>query len=273
MNDDCLRKSLENFPAFQMLDIRTKLGLLCCNVCKKINNNEPLNKYEKLYVFPLLLSYRNEEHLLIRTLGSVILEDVADEFGNADTKQIEEFFSLMKGVVEGKTRYSSSDLLKLSEGSYCKVAARIYWGENYLLLRYMALEYIVNNTIIVGSHVRNNWYHKMEDEPFFVIGVGLDEGITESITIDMLTDRESGQQEIFNDAYFFERKFVDKIIDTFGFERKEFLAGSFYKTDFIEFLNEASKRFDYCDFYDILSLSDKQKWKEVFSILKKYENY
>ncbi|MBQ9886099.1 MAG: hypothetical protein IJM37_04465 [Lachnospiraceae bacterium] len=266
LKDNCLRKLLEECTIFGINPVGTQLSLLCCNVCKKIERHEELNKYEELYVFPLLLSYRKEESSFLRAFGSTMMEHTAEKFENTDIAQVHEFLSLLSRVSKGKYSYSCNDLLKMSEGSYCHVIARLYWSEKYDLMRIFAIQYIFNNSKISGSNVRDNWYHKDEKEPFFVIGVGLDEGITESITLNLLDG-----QEKFSDAYFFEMKFVDKLIDTFKFERKEFF-GKAFQHDCLEFLNEATKKIDYCDFYDILTLSDQQKWKDVFSILKKYES-
>ena len=270
MKDNCLRKLLEGFPLLPANKEIIPLTLLCCNACKKIDNDEELNQYEELYVFPLILSYRKENHSFFRAFGSRIMERTAEKFGNSDVGQVEDFLSLLSRVSEGKDSYSTNDLLLLSEGSYCQVIARLYWSENYDLVRYLAIQYIFNTAKIRGSNVRNNWYHKDEDKPFFVIGVGLDEGIVESLTQDMLAYQHIDDQGNLSDAYFFEQKFVNKLIETFKFERKEFLGKSF-QHDCLEFLSEATKMVDYCDFYDVLSLSDQQKWKDAFSILKKYE--
>ena len=299
MHDNCYRKQIEGLQLFNMDIGIDLLSLLCCNVCKKIENKEELNKYEKLYVFPLTMSFRRDEPIFMRVVGCTILEDTALEFGNADSKQMEEFFSLLSRVADGKARYSHKDLLKLSEGTYLQVVARLYYAEKNDLMRFMAMQYIENNALIRGSNVRSNWYHKDNDNPFFIIGVGLDEGIIESMTCEMMSFKKEKSLSLIektketeltdsktdetisslnfdfiakqSDAYFFEMKFVDKIIKTFKFDRREFLAKSLLKPDFLRFLSEETKKKDYCDFYDLLALSDRQKWKEVFSILKKYE--
>lgn len=271
MKDNCLIKQLDEDPLFQLNNNRkNRLYLLCCDVCRKVEEHfKNVNKYEKLYIIPLMLSYRKEENSLMRAIGSSMLEHIAEEFENADTKQVNEFLSLISRVSMGEDKYSNNDLLQLSEGSYCQVIARLYWLQYYELVRSFALQYILNNSRIIGSHSRCNWYHKDEEDPFFIIGISLDEGVTESLACEML---ESLSYDPLKDAYYFEMKFVDKLLKTFKFELNEFLVMSFSDNpNYLEFLREETKKIDYCDFYDLLALSDQQKWKDVFSILKKYE--
>ena len=64
-------------------------------------------------------------------------------------------------------------------------------------------------------------------------------------------------------------KFVDKLIDTFKLDRKKFL-GSSFSNNCLDFLVKETREIDYCDLYNLLFLSDQQKWKEVNNILKKY---
>lgn len=270
MNNICLRQQIEKNVLFSKNINKIPFTLLCCNVCKKIEHHEELNRYEELYVFPLLLSYRKENNSFLRSFGSTILEHTAEKFNNADLRQVDEFLSLLSRAADGKDKYSSNDLLALSEGTYCQTIARLYWAGNYDLIRLFAIQYVVNNTKIMGSSARHNWYHKDEDNPFFVIGVSLDEGIVESLTCDIVGNLLNDEQEKLSDAYFFEMKFVDKLREVFKFERKDFFV-KFLQSDFLEFLCEATKETEYCDFYNIMALSDQQKWKEVFSILKKYE--
>lgn len=74
---------------------------------------------------------------------------------------------------------------------------------------------------------------------------------------------------MLSDAYFFEMKFVDKIINTFKLDREKFL-GSLFSNNCLDFLIEETRKVDYCDLYKLLMLSDQCKWKEVNNILKKY---
>lgn len=280
MSDICIRKVLEEKGYFPNNQFKISLILLCCNVCKKIEAKENLKSYEKLLVFPLLISQKRHDNSLMKMFGIGLLEKLAEEFGNAEDKKVEKFLTDLQEVAEGKIKYSHEWLNNISEGTYCKIAAHLYWMQHYDLLYMIAIQYIVNMTIIDGSNVRTNWYYiKNKEKPFFQIGIALDEGIVQTLTMEIcdsfefkeLVEKETETKSLafLSEAYFFEMKFVDKIIDTFKLDRKKFL-GSAFSTNCLDFLVKETREINYCDLYNLLSLSDQQKWKEVNSILKKY---
>ncbi len=280
MNDICFRKLFEQNRFILDDSFRTRLILLCCNVCKKLESEEKLDKYEELFVIPIFVSQRRTEEPLMRMMGCGALENIAKEFDNADDESVENFLKNLQEVAKSKGQYSHKWLDNISEGTYCKIAARLYWMQCYDLLFMIAMQYIANMTAISGSNVRTNWYYKRNGEkPFFQIGIALDEGIVQTLTMEMLhsdefkeltkaKDRTESLASL-SDAYFFEMKFVEKLIDTFKLERKKFLSSSFSE-NCLDFLVEETKKVDYCDLYKLLSLSDQQRWKEVNAILKKY---
>lgn len=279
MSDICLRKVLEEKSFFPSNQFKTSLTLLCCNVCKKIEVKENLDKYEELLVFPILISQKRDDNSLMKMLNIGLLEKLADEFGNTENEKVERFFADLQKVVQGKIKYSHEWLINISEGTYCKIIARLYWMQCYDLLYMIAIQYIVNMTIVDGSNVRTNWYHRNNEKtPFFQIGIALDEGIVQMLTMEIcdwddkeLVEKgeETKSSSFLSEAYFFEMKFVDKLIATFKLDRKNFL-GSAFSSNCLDFLVKETKEIDYCDLYNLLSLSDQQKWKEVNSILKKY---
>lgn len=279
MSDICLRKVLEEKSFFPSNQFKISLTLLCCNVCKKIEVKENLDKYEELLVFPILISQKRDDNSLMKMLNIGLLEKLADEFGNTENEKVERFFADLQKVVQGKIKYSHEWLINISEGTYCKIIARLYWMQCYDLLYMIAIQYIVNMTIVDGSNVRTNWYHRNNEKtPFFQIGIALDEGIVQMLTMEICDwdDKELAEKgeetkssSFLSEAYFFEMKFVDKLIATFKLDRKIFL-GSAFSSNCLDFLVKETKEIDYCDLYNLLSLSDQQKWKEVNSILKKY---
>lgn len=277
----CLRKVLEEKDCFPNKKIQISLILLCCNVCKKIEAKEELDKYEKLLVFPIFVSQRRIDNSLMKILGIRLLEKLAEDFGNAEDKQVEKFLTNLQKVAQGKIKYSHKWLNNISEGTYCKIIARLYWMQNYHLLYMISIQYIFNTTIINGSDVRTNWYHiNNTEKPFFQIGIALDEGIVQTFAIELFDSikhkelAEEGEKEksasFLSDAYFFEMKFVDKLIDTFKIDRKNSLCDLSFPNSCMDILAKETKEIDPCDLYNLLSLSDQQKWKEVNSILKKY---
>ena len=280
MSEICLRKVLEEKGYFPNNQFKISLVLLCCNVCKKIEVKEELNNYEKLLVFPIFISQKRDDNSLMKMIGIGLLEKLAVEFGNAEDEKVEKFLTNLQEAAQGKIKYSYEWLNNISEGTYCKIAAHLYWMQCYDLLYMIAIQYIVNMTIINGSNVRTNWYHrKNKEKPFFQIGIALDEGIVQTLTMeicdsDELKDlaekgKETKSLAFLSEAYFFEMKFVDKLIDTFKLDRKKFL-GSAFSNNCLDFLVKETREIDYCDLYNLLSLSDQQKWKEVNNILKKY---
>lgn len=284
MNNICLRKLLEENVVFPDDHFKIELVLLFCNVCKKIASNEKLNKYEELFVLPIYFAQRRDDMPVIKLIGINLLENLAKEFGNADNESVKKFLTNLQQVAQGKMQFSHEWLNNISEGTYYKIVARLYWTGNYDLLFWIAIIYINNMTVRYGSSVRTNWYYKNnkadnEAVPFFQIGIALDEGIVETITIEIMQSDEfkeliemedkTKSSSSLSEAYFFERKFVDKIIDTFKLNRKEFL-GSSFSPNCLNFLAEETRKVDYCDLNNLLYLSDQQRWKEVNTILKKY---
>ncbi len=280
MSDICLRKVLEGNRYFPNDQFKTRLVLLCCNVCKKIELKENLNNYEKLLVFPLLVSQKRDDNFLMNMLGVGLLENLAEEFGNAEDEKVEKFLTDLQEVAQSGLKYSHEWLNNISESTYCKIAARLYSMQCYDLLFMIAIQYIVNMTIVKGSNVRTNWYYKKnKEEPFFQIGIALDEGIVQTLTEEICNHgefkglAEKGEEteslSFLSEAYFFEMKFFDKLIDTFKLDRLKFL-GSSFSNNCLDFLVKETRKIDYCDLYNLLSLSDQQKWKEVNNILKKY---
>ena len=70
-------------------------------------------------------------------------------------------------------------------------------------------------TIVKGSNVRTNWYYKKnKEEPFFQIGIALDEGIVQTLTEEICNHgefkglAEKGEEteslSFLSEAYFFE---------------------------------------------------------------------
>lgn len=280
MSDICLRKVLEGKSYFPNNQFKVSLILLCCNVCKKIDAKEKLDKYEELLVFPILISQKRDENSVMKMLGIGLLEKLAEEFGNAEDEKVEKFLADLQKAAQGKIKYSHEWLNNISEGTYCKIMARLYWMQCYDLLYMIAIQYIRNMTIITGSDVRTNWYHRNNKEtPFFQIGIALDEGIVQAFTMELfdsvehreLVERGEKAKSLsfLSEAYFFEMKFVDKLIDTFKLDRKKFLCSPF-SNNCLDFLVKETREIDHCDLYNLLSLSDQQKWKEANSILKKY---
>lgn len=280
MKDICLRKLFEQEGFFLNDSFRTRLVLLGCNVCKKMESKEKINQYEELLIVPVLISQKKNETDFMRMIGCAILEKLAEKFGNANEKEIENFLNDLSLVEKNQKQYSYQWLDNISEGTYCKIIARLYWMECYDLIFMIAIQYIVNRTNITGSSVRTNWYYKNVEEPFFQIGIALDEGTVQTLTMEIMSsakakeqsktrDKTKSSRTLLSDAYFFEMKFVDKIINTFKLDREKFL-GSLFSNNCLDFLIEETRKVDYCDLYKLLMLSDQCKWKEVNNILKKY---
>ena len=222
MKDTCFGKLLEK-DAFLDDLFRTRLTLLCCNVCKKLESEEKFSQSEELFVMPLFFSMRRNEDRLMISIGCALLERIAKKFGNADEKKVQDFLINLAEISKGKKRYSHEWLNDISEGTYCKILGYLYWMKCYDLMYMIAMQYIFNMTEVQGSSARSNWYYKRDnDKPFFQIGIALDEGIVQTITMEVLNSgeliKESNRTKSLSslsDAYYFEMKYVDKIIDTF----------------------------------------------------------
>ncbi len=139
MSDICLRKVLEGNRYFSNDQFKTRLVLLCCNVCKKMELKENLNNYEKLLVFPLLVSQKRDDNFLMNMLGVGLLENLAEEFGNAEDEKVEKFLTDLQEVAQSGLKYSHEWLNNISESTYCKIAARLYSMQCYDLLFMIAI--------------------------------------------------------------------------------------------------------------------------------------
>lgn len=271
----CLRKCLEEKISDMgetTIEFFTMIG---CHWCKKMQNQEEIDKFTKVLTLPLWCSFRREKHALMRATGSMLLEKAADEFEeeNITDKDIHDFYKKLNLVAQRKITFERF-FDDISEAVYLKSMARLYFDENYDAMFGLAIGYILKNLDCPRHGFRVDYKYK--GTHFFQIGVSLDEGITESLTLEMMarennqgTDlqNEDGEIKQQSDAYFFEMKLYNKLLQVFHIEKLDLLR-SYFSANGLHFLMKLSNGNNPCEVYDLLVLSDNLKWKEANQVLR-----
>ncbi len=273
----CLRKCLEE----EMSDMwETQIEfftIIGCYWCKKIQNREEIDKFTKVLVLPLFCSFNRENDVLMRTMGSVLLEKAADEFEeeNITDKDIEDFYKKTDLVV--KKKITLDELFDgISEAVYLKFMARLYYGKNYDAMFALAIGYILKNLDCPRRGFRVDYRYK--GTHFFQIGVSLDEGITESLTLKIMAGKnnqgadlknEDGEIKQQSNAYFSEMKFYNKLLQVLHIEESDLL-NSYFSANGLHFLMKLSNGHNLCEVYDLLALSDNLKWEEANQVLQNW---
>lgn len=273
----CLRKCLEENIS-DMEETKIELFMMVgCYWCKRMQNQEEVDKYTKVLTLPLWCSFRREKNALMRATGSMLLENVADEFGKEDItdKDIQGFYKKLNLVVQRKITLEKF-FDDISETVYLKSMARLYFDEQYDAMYGLAIGYILKNLDCPRHGFRVDYKYK--GTHFFQIGVSLDEGITESLTLEIMASRnnkgtdsqyEDGKIEQQSDAYYFEMKFYNKLLQVFHIEKLDLLR-SYFSANGLHFLMKLSNGNNPCEVYDLLVLSDGLKWKEANQVLRNW---
>lgn len=275
MDSICLRKELENLK-FSTEDLFSQaLILLGCSVCKKIKNHEEIDKYSKILIMPLLMSFRKYHEPFFRATGSIILENIAAQFSKEKVTEdeIKKFLITLESVAK-RTITLRECIGKVSESVYCETLARLYFNEEYELIFALGIAYALKNIDGYGGAFRINLNYK--GRHFFHIGVSLDEGHTENFVQEVINHSKDLIEDKFkinfheSDAYFFEMKLYRKMLLVLKIEKKEIINECCFGHGGLKFLFDRTSNGNYCDVYELLSLSDAQKWKEANSLLKRW---
>jgi hypothetical protein len=273
----CLRKCLEEKISDMGETTIEFFSMIGCHCCKKMQNQEEIEKYTKVLVLPLWCSFRREKNALMRAMSSMLLEKVADEFGKEKVtdKDIQGFYKKLNLVVQRKITLEKF-FDDISETVYLKSMARLYLEEQYDAMFGLAIGYILKNLDCLRHGFRIDYEYK--GIHFFQIGVSLDEGITESLTIEMMTSgnnkrtdsqNKEGIIEQQSDAYYFEIMFCNKLLQVLHIEKLDLLR-SYFSANGLHFLMKLSNGNNPCEVYDLLALSDGQNWKEANQVLRNW---
>lgn len=266
MVEFCLRKEIEKrLPTNDKFTIA--LILSCCSYCKKIQNKTEIDKYSKLFIEPLWISFKKDETALFRAMGANILENTAKLFTTSDNEEDEMqhiIAAAQKAASSRNNRYLIDCLSQVSPGAYLRLMARWHFNEIYDAAFATALCYFSAKANIHYMAFRTQFIFKDDNEVFFDIGVSLDEGCVEALTQEMI--KLSGGK-CMEDAYYFEVEFYKNIAKQFGIGKQEEGKIMFANGGPI-FLYEHTKNVDKCSFYDLFQLSDNQNWRGAYQVLK-----
>lgn len=266
MPEFCLKKEIEKrLPTNDKFTIA--LILLCCNYCKKVQEKSEIDKYSKLFVEPLLISMKKDEHALFRTVGSVILENTAKLFPTSSDEQAEMqdiVASAQRAASSGNNRHLIDCFSRVSHSAYLKIMAQWHFYEIYDAAFAAALCYLSAKSNICYMAFRTQFIFLEDNTVFFDIGVSLDEGIVEYTTQQIA---QMFGEKCMEDAYYFEVEFYKKIAQKFEIKRQE-EGEIMFKNGGPMFLYEHTKHADKCSFYQLLQLSDCQNWRGASQVLK-----
>lgn len=271
---------MSQYPEFNMNETSCRcMGLLGCHFCK--NEFEVESKYEELLVLPLMASCKVEESHFMRMFMCRALDNLGDKFskeimtGEKWNECADRFDKCMQGrkTAQDTTKALEVFLESLSESTYCHFMARLYWMAKYDLMFIIAVNYFMIKTTFIGSGSRTQIYYSQPRDDFKLLdlGIALDEGLVEETTIEMV---RMDNPDFDTDTYYFERKMLRKIALLLGLEMKELLklSFSFDGKTVIGKLFESLPSDELCLLYEMLDLSDKQDWKSVNEVLKKWKS-
>ncbi len=268
MVEFCLRNEIEKrLPTDDKFTIA--LILSCCSFCKKIQNKAEIDKYSKLFIEPLFISLRKDENVLIRAMGSSILENTAKLFTTSDNEEYEMrriIAAVEKSASSGSNKYLIDCLSQVSPSTYLRLMARLHFNKIYDEAFAMALCLFSAKVNIHCMAFRTQFLY--EDEVFFDIGVSLDEGCVEYLTQEVL---KLSDKEPMEDAYYFEVEFYKNIIKQFGIGKLE-IGEAIFANGGPGLLYKYTKKANKCSFYDLFELSDNQNWRGVYQILRDIKN-
>ena len=266
MVEFCLKKEIEKrLPTNDKFTIA--LILSCCNYCKKIQNKTEIDKYSKLFIEPLWVSLKKDEHALFRAMGSNILENTAKLFTTSDNEENEMrciIAATQKAASSGNNLHLIDCLSQVSPSAYLRIMARWHFYEIYDAAFATALCYFSAKANICYMAFRTQFISKDDNEVFFDIGVSLDEGCVEHLTQKMT---KSFGGKCIEDAYFFEVEFYKNIVKQFDIGKQE-EEKIMFENGGPTFLYEHTKNVDQCSFYNLFQLSDDQNWRGVYQVLK-----
>lgn len=262
----CLKKEIEKrLPTDDKFTIA--LILFCCSYCKKIQNKTEIDKLYKLFVEPLWISLKKDDHALFRAMGSSILENTAKQFKSPENEQ-EEMHHIIaathKAASTGENRHLIECLSQISTSAYLKLMARWHFNEVYDAAFATALCYFSAKVDICYMAFRTQFIYKDDNQIFFDMGVSLDEGCVEYLTQEIT---KSSGEKCMEDAYFFEVEFYKNIKKQFELSTQD-EGKVIFSNGGPTFLYNCTKNLDKCLFYDLFYLSDNQNWREVYQILK-----
>lgn len=241
--------------------------MLCCNYCKKVQDETEIDKYRRLFVEPLWFSLKKDEHALSRAMGSYFLENTAKLFATSDNEENEMrriIAATQKAAASGNNTCLIDCLAQVSPGAYLRQVARCHFNKLYDIAFATALCYLSAKASICYMAFRTQFICKDDNRVFFDIGVSLDEGCVEYFTQE-LTKAYGGKY--IADAYYFEVEFYKNIIKQFNIERQD-EGKIMFANGGPALLYEHTKNVDKCSFYNLFQLSDDQNWRGAYQILK-----
>lgn len=242
------------------------LTLMCCNFCKQIDSAAGLkgiDKHLKTLILPLFCALNRQDNAIMRMIGCSMLEDVASIFEEPDNSQgeLEQIIDSIKASGKEKSNLPIIKCLEdISPNSYIKVIISFIYQEYYDLAFSVALCFIRANVNFNLHGFRFQPSFKTTDTPFMDLGVSLDEGITEFLTLEMLESKEIG------DAYYFEVRFFKKFLETFDTYKNEII-NSYFSGNLIPFLYKISNNCNKCQFYNMFAYTDAKEWSEALAAL------
>lgn len=269
----CLRKNLtEKMPIFDnsIIELFTMIG---CHWCKSVREEAKVDKYIEVLTLPLVFSFKHEQNRAFRVFGCALLEKTATAFDSSpySDADFQSFWEQIRRVA--LKQITLKQLVgSLSEHDYLHVIARLYYAEEYEMIFGLAIGYILNYLKPQVQSFRTDYYYK--GKLVFQIGVSLDEGMTQSLTTDIMKastnvlEEKERYETIGKSAYFFETKLYEQLLDQLNIEKKQIM--TVIEEGGLHTLLKKSGWNSPCEVYELLKASDEQEWKKASIILRNW---
>ena len=272
----CLREKLNDTDLSSPF-----LILLSCAWCKKmeeIDHNlediEKINKIHRLLIEPVFIMFNNADDFLFRGIGILFLEKTQKNFPKDKNceKNIAKLNNIFKSSYGNLHKKLFDFFSTVEEYTYLEILKRTIYEK---IAPILIMNFINANIKCAQSSFRTRLYFRNEKDNFFDIGVSLDEGIVQYMTLQICEDKIPIKP---NDesTYYFEVKYIERLISMYGEHRviRATFPEEYFKDtkeerpiDFIYNITAISQ--NKCDFYDLYRYTDNQDWKSAISLLKR----
>jgi hypothetical protein len=294
---ECIRKLI--FDNIDDCTGKANFLLLSCAWCKSVEKAKdfPENKILNLLVKPLYIIAQNRvsDDAIFKMISMKLLDDLQSLFSNNEHRYKKESGSFIKAFNDFQNNMNNEDnnqdLLSLfkgiSEFTYLELLKHLIYDEEYIMAVKFVLDFYSANVNILKNGFRTRYYyrkktsrdeslkldilnnnlctHYPESNLFFNIGVSLDEGLAEYVT--RLNFSEASKTEDTSPMYYFEIKYIKKLIDIIG---KDLVINAYYNEIPAYFFYDITKNSpEVCDYYNIYSFTDNHDWKSAINLLKR----
>lgn len=265
-----MRKEIEKiFNSTGDTAFLSRLIAICCHFCRQQEHNDFMNKdidkSLKLIVFPIFNALSRDNNTILKSIGCMLLNETANLFpdvldtDSAIKKRLSK--AIDQSISTKDNKYIIESLKTISPRSYANIINNLLYHDKHDMAFAVSMCFIAGNVHFYGHGFRFQPTFRNESDPFVDVGVSLDEGITEWLTLRICDVLET------SDAYFFEVRFMEKMIKKFEIQDENELIKAYFQGEGIEFIYNITKKLDECFFYNFIFTTDRREWKKAVQML------